>query len=151
MRGLAIEVKDWIPSDEFGNHVVGLIVDKEYPQSDVIDALRTCPWNDACWVIRENDRLALHACSEAGIEPVTIGLNPYFKVGNTDVRSVMRECELLYGCTHVLVFRNMSSSVSAHWENRHSPRAQIHVVPYGKAKGRKRSEHSRKSTGVRKG
>ena len=135
MRGLAIEVKEpWLDSEDFENEVIGLIVDKEYPQADVIDALRTCPWEDAVWVIRKDDRLALSACTKVGIEPVRFGLNPYYKSDRFDRREMMRECDMMYGCTRILVFHVKSSNVNKHWYSRISARAKIHIVAHGKEK-----------------
>lgn len=56
-----------------------------------------------------------------------------------DGRGAKRECEFMYGCTHVLVFRNLSSAVSAHWAGRASPRAKVNIIEHGKAKRKGRA------------
>jgi hypothetical protein len=143
MRGWAIEFREPF-IETFENEVVGLIVDESYPDhDDVVEALKTCPW-EAVWVIRDRDARSLQACLAAGIEPVIAPLNPYYKVGtHTDQRRVMRECEMMYGCTRIIVFRNKGSEVSKHWIDRASPRAEITVIEKGAKKKYHRKGRSR--------
>jgi hypothetical protein len=130
MRGLAMEWDEWTPSEQFPNQIVSVICDKGAPFEDVKKAIEACPWDDVCWVHRERDMVAEQVFADLGIEAVKMPLNPWHKTDRVDNRRFVREFDMMYGSTHILVFRNEKSDVSKHWLNRLSPRAEIHVFPW---------------------
>ena len=135
MRGLAIEsdvlIDRFIPTEEFPNKIVALVVDKGFPLDRVVEALKECPWPDVVWCYRDRDTVAAQAFEDAGIDAVCVPLNPHWQAKDSyDLRRSVREFEIMYGCTNVLVFRNCSSAVSKHWEGRVSPRAAITIIEY---------------------
>jgi len=126
MRGWAIEVGEWLP--EFDNEVVGVVVESDFPQRRLIaDTISECPW-ECVWVARATDELARDALNSAGKEHVVAGLNPFWKNEKKDVRSLMRECEMLYGCTFILVFARKKGQYKKIWRERPSARAKITVI-----------------------
>ena len=141
MRGLAMETEAltaWIETDEFPNKIVAVVADKTYPLEEITKAIKDCPWEDVIWVYRERDTVAEAAFEECGIDAVKIPLNGYWhRKGDYDVRRSVREFEMMYGCTNILVFRNAASNVSKHWEGRVTPRAAITVIQYTPKRGKK--------------
>lgn len=154
MRGLAMETdtltERFIPTEEFPNRIVAVVADKAYPLDEITTAIKNCPWDDVIWVYRDRDTVAQTAFEECGIDAVKMPLNPYWqakpspkttydKSAGYDLRRSVREFEMMYGCTHVLVFRNAASNVSKHWEGRISPRAAITIMQYTpKKEGKKK-------------
>lgn len=130
-------LSEWIPTEEFPNKIVALVVDKGFPLDRVVEAIKECPW-EAVWCYRDRDTVAEQALADAGIEAVRVPLNPHWKGETYDLRRNVREFEMMYGCTHVIVFRNCASSVSKHWEGRISPRAAITIVEYQPKRGGKK-------------
>lgn len=128
----------YIPTDEFPNRIVALVVDKTFPLDRVTDAIKGCPWDDVIWVYRDRDTVAAAALEELGIDAVCVPLNPHWKGDTYDLRRNVREFEMMYGCTNVLVFRNCASNVSKHWEGRISPRAAITIIEYQPKGGKKK-------------
>ena len=72
MRGLALDIRDWTPTEEFGNEVVGIIATQDYSRPDRISELISQGPPTAVYVIRENDKVAEKACSDAGVDPVVL-------------------------------------------------------------------------------
>jgi hypothetical protein len=141
MRGLAMEsdqLSEYIPTDTFPNRIVALVVDKTFPLERVVTALKDCPWEDVIWCYRDRDTVAAVALEELGIEGVRVPLNGHWKGEKYDLRRSVREFEMMYGCTNVLVFRNCASDVSKHWEGRYSPRAAITIIEYQPKGGKKK-------------
>lgn len=149
MRGLALEVSEWLPTEEFPNKVAAVIADRTFPIETIVEAIQACPWDDVVWVFRDRDDVARQALADAGVDAIALPLNPHWEVKTKspfvgplpegkrrgtetityhDSRRQTREFEMHYGCTHVLVFRNPSSDVSKHWVDRPSARAVIHIV-----------------------
>lgn len=124
LRGFALEIGDWI--DQYPNEVIAVVCDASYPLDEVKGAIETCPFTPAVWVIRDRDRVAKQAFEELGIDPVVVPLNDWYKNEKVDVRRVIREGELMMGCTHILVFR--ASEASSKWVGRPSARADIRIV-----------------------
>lgn len=87
MRGWAVDVTEWTPTEEFGNEVVGIVCDKDYSKPErIVEMLEQRPLG-AVFVIRARDALAAAACAKAGVEPVVADLNPWWE------RSVKRPVE----------------------------------------------------------
>lgn len=121
----------YIPTEEFGNRIVAVVADKSYPLDEITKAIKDCPWDDVIWVYRDRDTVAAAAFEEAGIDAVKVPLNGYWQRKDAyDLRRSVREFEMMYGCTNVLVFRNASSDVSKHWVGRISPRAAITIMQH---------------------
>lgn len=142
MRGVAMETETltgrFIPTEEFGNRIVAVVADKAYPLEEITKAIKDCPWDDVIWVYRDRDTVAQTAFDMLEIDAVKMPLNDHWKGETYDLRRNVREFEMMYGCTHVLVFRNAASDVSKHWEGRATPRAAITIMQHTPRRGKKK-------------